>query len=113
MGTVTVSEVAEAPVTWARTAPKKTMLLAAVELKFVPEITTVADGLVEIGAKEVMTGTPAGGERMVREAFELRTEPPAFEILQEYDPACEDCTFCSVRLVFVAPPMSVPLNRHW
>ena len=56
MGTVTVSCVAVAAVTVALTAPKNTILLAAVVLKFVPFIVTDEPILPDEGLKEVMVG---------------------------------------------------------
>ena len=56
VGTVTVKLVEFAAVTVARVAPKKTMLLAAVVLKSVPVIVTVAPTAPLIGVKEVIVG---------------------------------------------------------
>jgi hypothetical protein len=55
-GTVTLSEVEVAAVTVAFTAPKYTMLFAAVVLKFVPVIVTVAPMGPEVGEKEEIVG---------------------------------------------------------
>ena len=55
-GTVTVTLIAEAAVTVARVAPKKTMLLLAVGLKLVPMRVTAMPGLALRGLNEVMTG---------------------------------------------------------
>ena len=58
---MTVRDVAFPPVTAARTAPKKTMLFAAIALKFVPLIVTTVPTGPELGEKKVMAG--AGGRR--------------------------------------------------
>ena len=55
-GTATVSEVVVATVTLALTAPKKTMLLEGVLLKFVPVIVTVVPTAPVAGAKELRSG---------------------------------------------------------
>src|SRR4051812_827064 len=83
MGTGTFREVEVALLTDARTAPKYTILLEAIGLKFVPEMMTDVAGAAEIGAKEVMTGTPPGGVITDKAALELRTEPPGFETRTE------------------------------
>ena len=59
MGTVTVSWVVVAAVTVAFVAPKKTMLLAGVALKLVPEIVTDVPMGPLAGLKDVITGTCA------------------------------------------------------
>jgi hypothetical protein len=59
VGTITLSEVVEAVVTTAFTAPKYTTLFAAVVLKFVPVIVTVVPMGPEVGEKEVIDGTCA------------------------------------------------------
>ena len=56
VGTVTVSDDALAAVTVAFTAPKYTILLAGVVLKFVPEIVTDMPIAPEVGLKDVMVG---------------------------------------------------------
>jgi hypothetical protein len=48
--------VPEAAVTFALTAPKKTILLAAVELKLVPLITTLVPTGPDTGEKELTVG---------------------------------------------------------
>ena len=59
MGTVTVNCVVVAAVTVAFVAPKKTMLLAGVALKLVPEIVTDVPMGPLAGLKDVITGTCA------------------------------------------------------
>lgn len=56
MGTVTVNDVTDAAETVALTAPKKTMFLSAVVLKFVPVIFTIVPIGPEAGAKAVILG---------------------------------------------------------
>ena len=56
VGTVTVKLVVVAAVTVALVAPKNTILLAAVVLKLVPVIVTVAPTAALVGVKEVMVG---------------------------------------------------------
>ena len=55
--TVTVRLLTLAETTAARTAPKKTILLAAAGLKFVPASVTVLPTVAETGLKPAMTGT--------------------------------------------------------
>jgi hypothetical protein len=55
-GDVTVSDVADAALTTAFVAPKNTLLLAAVVLKFVPVIFIVVPGLATLGLTEVIVG---------------------------------------------------------
>ena len=55
-GAVTVRLVAVAAVTLARTAPKKTILFDAVELKLVPVIVTVVPMGPELGLNDVIVG---------------------------------------------------------
>ncbi len=62
-GTVTVKVVAFADVTVAFVAPKNTMLLAGVVLKFVPLIVTASPGLACRGLKEVIVG--GGGKTVI------------------------------------------------
>ena len=57
VGTVTVSTVAEAVVTVAWVAPKKTMLFAGVGSKLVPVMVTVVPIGPLVGVKEEMIGT--------------------------------------------------------
>lgn len=59
-GTVTVKLVAVAAVTVAPVAPKRTILLEAVVLKFVPVMVTWSLGFAETGEKEVITGGRGG-----------------------------------------------------
>ena len=59
VGTVTVSEVVEAAVTVAFTAPKNTVLFAApaaAGLKFVPVIVTAAPAVADAGLMSVIVG---------------------------------------------------------
>ena len=60
IGTVTVKLVVLAAVTVAFVAPKKTILLAGVALKFVPVIVTAVPMGPLLGLKEVMTGGNIG-----------------------------------------------------
>ena len=55
-GTVTAKEVADATVTFAFTAPKKTMLFEGVVLKLVPIIVTDVPTGPEAGEKELIVG---------------------------------------------------------
>ena len=56
-------------------APKKTMLLAGVELKFVPVIVTVVPMGPLAGEKLVMVGT-AGARRYLNTVHRLFVPPP-------------------------------------
>ena len=56
LGTVTAKDVADAAVTLAFTAPKKTILFVGVALKFVPVIVTDVPTGPEVGEKELMVG---------------------------------------------------------
>ena len=58
LGTVTVKLVLVALVTIALTAPKYTILLAAVVLKSIPVIVTELPGIPVSGLKDVMVVTP-------------------------------------------------------
>ena len=70
VGTITLSEVEVADVTVALTAPNHTILFAAIVLKFVPVIVTVAPIGPEAGVKDVITG----GEGKVSDIIFRRTE---------------------------------------
>ena len=61
-GTVTVILVEVAEVTVARVAPKKTILLAALLLKLVPDTVTSSPGFPEIGVNEDIVGTWASAD---------------------------------------------------
>jgi len=56
VGTVTVKDVVVAVVTFALTAPKKTILFAGVALKFVPVIVTDVPTGPEVGEKVLIVG---------------------------------------------------------
>ena len=56
IGTVTVNDVADAAETVAFVAPKYTVLLAAVVLKFVPVMVTGVPTAPLVGVKDVMVG---------------------------------------------------------
>jgi hypothetical protein len=70
-GEVTVNEVADADETTALVAPKYTILLAAVVLKFVPVMVTVVPGLAILGLTDVM----AGGCSMVNALVAVTAQP--------------------------------------
>lgn len=79
VGTATVREVIDAAVTADVTAPKYTMLLAAIALKFVPVIMTDVPTGPEIGLKELIVGTWARAverhARMATATADARTRP--------------------------------------
>ena len=85
MGTVTVSCVRDAAVTATLVAPKKTMLLAGVVLKFVPVIVTVVPTAPLVGVKLVIANAfaPVAGTNAstVVIALLVAPEPAAYKVV--------------------------------
>ena|SRR6188474_3321614 len=114
-GTVTVNEVVVPAVTVALTVPKYTMLLAGLESKPVPVITTVVPAGPEVGANEVIAG---GGNQVNPErvspppGFVTATPPeepaPTIAVMLVEELTVNESVLIPPTLTAVAPVKEVP-----